>query len=70
MITVKVSGPGRCFDKQYYAVRQALLDTGVTLYEVNEYPGKDKTVIRHGEIPSEYSLNDVMLIANHCPWGG
>lgn len=64
-ITIEISGPGGCIGEIMEVVKKALVNANVkTLMVVDEHP--DPVPNKNLSLKRE----NVLLKANHCPWGG
>lgn len=64
-ITIKVSGPGQCFDTEYYMILRMLLNAGYNVEENNPYPNPQPHTL-----DNKPGVTKIKLVADHQPWGG
>ena len=63
-ITVTVAGPGQCIGNEMLIIEKALRDAGYTVEVIDSYPLDTK------EIKSATRSCNIVLKAEHRPWGG
>ena len=62
-ISIEITGPGQCFDSEYYLLLRTLEQAGYIVEQKNEYPNLELK-------ETKSKKPKILLVANHMPWGG